>query len=78
MKYAFIDTFATIVGGEAINGSTFGSTALSFGASDVQCSGGELYISECRNETVIPTECTADRNAGARCVPGTSKSIMNR
>ena len=70
--------FAIIVGGEAVNGSMFGDTDLSFVAANVQCSGSEFYVSECENKTVIPAECTADRIAGARCVPGSSKLIMNR
>ena len=73
MKHSFI---ISITGGEAVNGSTFGSTALSFGASNVECFGREFYVSECRNETMIPDECTASRVAGARCVPGSSKATV--
>ena len=53
----------------------FGSSALSFGASDVQCFGREFLVGECRNETIIPDECTANRVAGVRCTPGSSRSL---
>jgi hypothetical protein len=74
MKHSLNSLSQFVAGGEVVNGSMFGSTDLSFGASDVECFGREFYISECRNESVIPAECTASRVAGARCVPGSSKS----
>lgn len=77
MKHSFVITFINGTGGEVVNGSMFGSTDLSFGASDVECFGREFYVSECRNESIIPAECTANRVAGARCVPGSSKSTAN-
>ena len=80
MKCSFIIIIITFIngkGGEVVNGSMFGSTDLSFGASNVECFGREFYVSECRNESVIPAECTANRVAGARCVPGSSKCTAN-
>ena len=61
-------------GGMAVNGSGFGVSGVPIAASDVQCFGREYILGDCRNESVIPTECTASRVAAARCVPGSSKS----
>ena len=62
-------------GGVAINGR---AGSVSIAASNVQCFGREYSLGECQYESVVPTECTADRAAGARCAPGSSKSnLMN-
>ena len=58
-----------------MSGSAFGSGAesASIVASDVQCFGREYDLGDCRNESIISSECNADRIAGARCAPGQSK-----
>ena len=62
------------IGGAVVNGSVFGVSDVQFGAVDVQCFGREYGLGDCRNESVIPSECTSSRVAAARCVPGSSKS----
>ena len=71
--YIFHSPCLCYTGGEAIPSSAFGAGSVSIVASNVQCFGREYDLGECRNESIIPTECTADRVAGARCVPGSSK-----
>ena len=58
-------------------GSAFGTGSVSIVASNIECFGREYILGECRNESIIPTECTAARVAGARCVPGSSKLATN-
>ena len=62
-------------GGKVANGSAFGVSSLPFSASNVQCFGREYSITDCRNESTVPAECTVSRGAAARCVPGSSMLV---
>ena len=54
-----------------------GGVAASYGPgtgpilySGIRCNGSEYALGRCQNDSVIPSTCTHERDAGVRCNPG--------